>query len=52
MDTEAIDALVRRSFDIWVNDDEAGLEAIIAPDFTFTSPNDDHLDRAAFWEVC
>src|SRR6185295_3660731 len=33
--------------------DRQAIESILADDFTFTSPNnDDHIDRAAYFEKC
>lgn len=44
--------LVRRCFEAWETSDRAMLEALLADDFTFTSPNDDHISRAEYWETC
>ncbi|MFG2602983.1 nuclear transport factor 2 family protein [Streptomyces sp. NPDC048514] len=35
----------------WSQDREAALP-LYADDFTFTSPRDDHIDKAAFFERC
>lgn len=32
--------------------DRAAAERLIAPDFTFTSPYDNAIDRAAYFEIC
>nr|WP_307233377.1 nuclear transport factor 2 family protein [Pararhizobium capsulatum] len=32
--------------------DRSRMEALLAPDFTFTSPYDDHIDRATYFERC
>ena len=32
--------------------DRAAAEQLLADDFRFTSPQDDHIDRAAYLEVC
>ena len=32
--------------------DRSFMEEHLAPDFTFTSPFDDHIDRAAYFERC
>jgi ketosteroid isomerase-like protein len=32
--------------------DRAAAEALIAPDYVFTSPQDDHIDRATFFDRC
>ena len=46
------EALVRRSFASYLSVDRAEIEAILHKDFTFTSPYDDHIDRAAYFERC
>lgn len=47
-DTEA----VRATFAAYRAQDREAAEALIADDFTFTSPQDDHIDKAAFMERC
>jgi len=32
--------------------DRAAAERLFAPDFVFTSPQDDHIDRATWFDVC
>jgi uncharacterized protein (TIGR02246 family) len=44
--------LVRRLFDTYVSGDRAEAEQLIARDFTFTSPYDDHIDRATYFKRC
>jgi len=44
--------VVRAAFDAYRAQDRAAAEALIAEDYTFTSPQDDHLDKAAFLERC
>ena len=44
--------VVRAAFDAYRAQDRAAAEALIAEDFTFTSPQDDHLDKAAFMARC
>src|SRR5262245_58081716 len=44
--------LVRRSYAAYENDDREALEALLSPDFIFTSPYDDHIDRATYFERC
>jgi ketosteroid isomerase-like protein len=44
--------LIRRCLAAWEASDAGALDALLADDFTFTSPNDDHLNRAQYWEVC
>ena len=44
--------VVRAQFDAYRRQDRAASEALIAPELTFTSPQDDHIDRQAFFERC
>ena len=43
---------VRAYFDAWEGADRAALEALLADDFTFTSPWDDYISKARFFEHC
>lgn len=43
---------IRRFFAAWLAEDRAGFEALMADGFTFTSPYDDALDKAGFFERC
>lgn len=44
--------VVRESYRCYREQDREGAERILAPDFRFTSPQDDHIDRDAFFERC
>ena len=44
--------LVRRYYRAYEQDDCSAIEQVLHPDFTFTSPHDDRIDRAAFFERC
>jgi ketosteroid isomerase-like protein len=44
--------IVRASFDAYRSQDRDAAEKLIAQDFVFTSPQDDHIDRRAFFERC
>ena len=44
--------VVRECFEGYLTHDRDAAEALIADDFVFTSPQDDHIDRAAFFEHC
>jgi ketosteroid isomerase-like protein len=50
--TESNEQVVRRSFASYRGGDRAAAEALYADDFVFTSPQDDHIDRAAYFERC
>jgi ketosteroid isomerase-like protein len=45
-------AVVEQAFRLYREQDEAAARLLYADDFTFTSPQDDHIDRAAFFERC
>jgi ketosteroid isomerase-like protein len=44
--------LVRRYFDAYQAADRPAMEALLAGDFTFTSPWDDHISRDRYFEHC
>ncbi|MBV8997298.1 MAG: nuclear transport factor 2 family protein [Pseudonocardiales bacterium] len=44
--------VVRACFESYLTQDRDSAESLIADDFLFTSPQDDHIDRAAFFERC
>ncbi|HWB67135.1 MAG TPA: DUF4440 domain-containing protein [Mycobacteriales bacterium] len=44
--------IVRAAFAAYRAQDRAAAEPLYAADFTFTSPQDDHIDKAAFFEIC
>ncbi len=44
--------IVRRCFQAYVDGDRAAIEPIIAGDFRFTSPLDNRIDRATYFERC
>lgn len=44
--------IVRAYFDAYESEDRAAAETLLAEDFTFTSPNDDAIDRATYFERC
>jgi ketosteroid isomerase-like protein len=52
MSAENKSELVRRCFRAFNTSDRAEIERLLAPDFTFTSPLDDAIDRAAYFERC
>src|SRR5688500_6958097 len=45
-------AMVRRLYAAWPAKDRATVEALVDDDFHFTSPLDNHLDRASFFARC
>ncbi len=51
--TTATEATVRRYYKLWEGRDWPPFDAILADDFTFTSPNgDDHIGKTAFKSRC
>jgi ketosteroid isomerase-like protein len=44
--------LVRAYFAAFHARDRQAVEALLADDFTFTSPYDDHIDKSAYFERC
>jgi ketosteroid isomerase-like protein len=44
--------LANRYFERYQERDRAAIEALLADDFTFTSPWDDHIDRATYFSHC
>ena len=44
--------VVRAMFDSYIRQDRHTAEQLIADDFRFTSPQDDHIDRAAYFDRC
>lgn len=43
---------VRESFEAYRRQDRATAERLLADDFVFTSPQDDHIDKAAWLQRC
>ena len=44
--------LVRTTFEAYLAQDAERAEGLLADDFVFTSPQDDHIDKAAFMDRC
>ena len=51
MTTDAM-RIARACYQAYMEKDRAALEELIAPDFHFTSPLDNRLDRATYFERC
>lgn len=45
-------AIAKKCYQAFVDKDRQMLESLIAPDFHFTSPLDNRLDRATFFDRC
>jgi len=44
--------IVNRYFSAYETQDRPVVEDLLTDDFTFTSPNDDHIDKAVYFERC
>lgn len=44
--------VVRANVEAYLRQDRAACEALLSDDLTFTSPQDDHIDKTAFLERC
>ena len=45
-------ALVRQSFQAYVDKDRASIESVLAQDFHFSSPLDNRIDRETYFKRC
>jgi ketosteroid isomerase-like protein len=52
MDDGRIPELAQRYYERYQVADREAIEALLADDFTFTSPWDDHIDRATYFSHC
>lgn len=43
---------VRASFDAYLAQDRDAADQLLSEDLVFTSPQDDHIDKAAYFERC
>ena len=43
---------VRAAVDAYQRQDAVAADRLFAPDFVFTSPQDDHIDKATYLKVC
>ena len=50
--TPSNEAVVQAMVTAYLDQDQATAEALLADDFAFTSPQDDHIGKAAFLERC
>jgi ketosteroid isomerase-like protein len=44
--------IARRYYEVYQAVDREGMEVLLADEFTFTSPWDDHIDRATYFSHC
>jgi len=52
MKNRSLSEMMRTYFAAYESKDRVAIEAVVGDDFTFTSPRDDHIDRAAYFERC
>ena len=52
MQKDIISDMIRKYFAAFLAQDRRMLEEGLSDDFTFTSPHDDHISKAAFFERC
>jgi len=45
-------AVARAAYDAYVKKDRAAMEVLVAPDYRFTSPLDNAIDRGTYFERC
>jgi hypothetical protein len=50
--TEGTVAIARAAYEAYVAKDRAAIEKLIAPDFHFTSPLDNRIDRGTYFTRC
>lgn len=46
------ESMIRMAFDAYIRKDRTLIESLLADDFHFTSPYDDHIDRDEYFEHC
>jgi ketosteroid isomerase-like protein len=51
-DTKTLTNVVRAYFGAYESENREAVEALLADDFRFTSPNDDSIDKATWFERC
>jgi ketosteroid isomerase-like protein len=49
---KSLTKLIPIYFKAYETKDRSALESTLSDDFTFTSPHDDHIDRATYLERC
>src|SRR5690606_18908564 len=51
-DMPELKTIARKSYEAFVENDRAAIEALIGSDFHFTSPLDNRIDRKTYFERC
>lgn len=52
MDDASVEELIGGAYAAYPNDDRQAIEDALSDDFTFSSPDDPHLDREGYFERC
>jgi ketosteroid isomerase-like protein len=52
MEENRISTLIQKYYAAFMAKDRKTMEAALSDDFKFTSPRDDHIDKAAYFEHC
>jgi ketosteroid isomerase-like protein len=52
MQQDTVSDVIRKHFTAFLAQDRKTLEEGLSDDFTFTSPRDDHISKATFFERC
>jgi hypothetical protein len=52
MTAEQMKKVIPGYYEAWAKQDRAAVEAFVGEPFSFTSPYDDHIDRAEFFRRC
>ncbi len=52
MQQDSVSDVIRKYFAAFLAQDRKTLEEGLSDDFTFTSPRDDHINKATFFERC
>ena len=48
----SVSQVIRKCYAAYQTGDRGAIEPLLSEDFTFTSPLDDHIDRAAYFSRC
>ena len=52
MEPQSVTEIVRRYFAAYEAKDRTAVDELLTSDFTFTSPFDDHISRATYFQKC
>jgi ketosteroid isomerase-like protein len=52
MSASQLSSLVRRLYADFLSRDRKSVDALLSEDFTFSSPQDDHISKAKYFERC